>query len=238
MEVIPAIDILGGKCVRLFQGDYEKETIFSNNPIEVARRWELEGAKRLHVIDLDGAKAGNPVNSEVIVNISQSVNLPVQVGGGIRDFKVVESYIKNGVDRVIVGTAAVQNPSLICKTIEGFGEESIVVSIDAKDGTVALEGWTKTSSMDVLELLDSMVKTGLKRFMYTDIARDGTLSEPNFESIQTILASSTLNMLAAGGISAIHDLDRLNKIGVEGAIVGRAIYTGDIVLSEVFDTIS
>ena len=238
MEVIPAIDILGGKCVRLFQGNYDKETVFSDYPIDIARRWESEGANRLHIIDLDGAKAGNPVNQEIIVSMSQSVGVSVQVGGGIRDFETAKSYIENGVDRVIVGTAAVESPDLIYKTIEGFGDESILVSIDAKDGIVALDGWTNFSTINVTELLDNLVETGLKRFMYTDISRDGTLSEPNYKSIKTILGHSAMNMLAAGGISSISNLNRLKTIGVEGAIVGRAIYTGDIVLSEVFDTIN
>ena len=238
MELIPAIDILGGKCVRLFQGNYDKETIFSDYPIDIARRWESEGAKRLHIIDLDGAKAGKPVNQEIIVSIVRSVGLPVQLGGGIRDFETVKSYIDNGIDRVIVGTAAVESPDLICEIIESFGDESVLVSIDAKDGMVALDGWTNFSTMSVIDLLDDLVETGLKRFMYTDISRDGTLSEPNYGSIKMILRHSEMKMLAAGGISSIGNLNRLKMIGVEGAIVGRAIYTGNIVLSEAFDTIN
>ena len=237
MEVIPAIDILDGKCVRLFQGDYDKETIFSDYPIDIAKRWESYGAQRLHLIDLDGAKNGNPINQSTIVEISQSVDIPIQVGGGIRDFRTVEKYIQDGIDRVIVGTAAVRDPDLISKTIEIFGEESVMVSIDAKDGVVAVDGWIKSSKISVFDLMDDIVDTGLKRFMYTDISRDGTLSEPNYGSIEDILEYSPMKMLAAGGISSIDDLNKLKIIGVEGAIVGRAIYTGDIVLSEVFDTI-
>ncbi|MBI49816.1 MAG: 1-(5-phosphoribosyl)-5-[(5-phosphoribosylamino)methylideneamino]imidazole-4-carboxamide isomerase [Chloroflexi bacterium] len=237
MEVIPAIDILDGKCVRLFQGDYDKETIFSDYPIDIAKRWESYGAQRLHLIDLDGAKNGKPINQSTIVEISQSVDIPIQVGGGIRDFRTVEKYIQDGIDRVIVGTAAVRDPDLISKTIEIFGEESVMVSIDAKDGVVAVDGWIKSSKISVFDLMDDIVDTGLKRFMYTDISRDGTLSEPNYGSIEDILEYSPMKMLAAGGISSIDDLNKLKIIGVEGAIVGRAIYTGDIVLSEVFDTI-
>jgi len=237
MEVIPAIDILDGKCVRLFQGDYDKETIFSDYPIDIAKRWESYGAQRLHLIDLDGAKNGKPINQSTIVEISQSVDIPIQVGGGIRDFRTVEKYIQDGIDRVIVGTAAVRDPDLISKTIEIFGEESVMVSIDAKDGVVAVDGWIKSSKISVFDLMDDIVDTGLKRFMYTDISRDGTLSEPNYGSIRDILEYSPMKMLAAGGVSSIDDLNRLKIIGVEGAIVGRAIYTGDIVLSEVFDTI-
>ena len=237
MEVIPAIDILDGKCVRLFQGDYDKETVFSDYPIDIAKRWESYGAQRLHLIDLDGAKNGKPINQSTIVEISQSVDIPIQVGGGIRDFRTVEKYIQDGIDRVIVGTAAVRDPDLISKTIEVFGEESVMVSIDAKDGVVAVDGWIKSSKISVFDLMDDIVDTGLKRFMYTDISRDGTLSEPNYGSIEDILEYSPMKMLAAGGISSIDDLNKLKIIGVEGAIVGRAIYTGDIVLSEVFDTI-
>ena len=237
MEVIPAIDILDGKCVRLFQGDYDKETVFSDYPIDIAKRWESYGAQRLHLIDLDGAKNGNPINQSTIVEISQSVDIPIQVGGGIRDFRTVEKYIQDGIDRVIVGTAAVRDPDLISKTIEIFGEESVMVSIDAKDGVVAVDGWIKSSKISVFDLMDDIVDTGLKRFIYTDISRDGTLSEPNYGSIEDILEYSPMKMLAAGGISSIDDLNKLKIIGVEGAIVGRAIYTGDIVLSEVFDTI-
>ena len=237
MEVIPAIDILDGKCVRLFQGDYDKETIFSDYPIDIAKRWESYGAQRLHLIDLDGAKNGKPINQSTIVEISQSVDIPIQVGGGIRDFRTVEKYIQDGIDRVIVGTAAVRDPDLISKTIEIFGEESVMVSIDAKDGVVAVDGWIKSSKISVFDLMDDIVDTGLKRFMYTDISRDGTLSEPNYGSIRDILEYSPMKMLAAGGVSSIDDLNKLKIIGVEGAIVGRAIYTGDIVLSEVFDTI-
>lgn len=237
MEVIPAIDILDGKCVRLFQGDYDKETVFSDYPIDIAKRWESYGAQRLHLIDLDGAKNGKPINQSTIVEISQSVDIPIQVGGGIRDFRTVEKYIQDGIDRVIVGTAAVRDPDLISKTIEIFGEESVMVSIDAKDGVVAVDGWIKSSKISVFDLMDDIVDTGLKRFMYTDISRDGTLSEPNYGSIRDILEYSPMKMLAAGGVSSIDDLNKLKIIGVEGAIVGRAIYTGDIVLSEVFDTI-
>ena len=237
MEVIPAIDILDGKCVRLFQGDYDKETVFSDYPIDIAKRWESYGAQRLHLIDLDGAKNGKPINQSTIVEISQSVDIPIQVGGGIRDFRTVEKYIQDGIDRVIVGTAAVRDPDLISKTNEIFGEESVMVSIDAKDGVVAVDGWIKSSKISVFDLMDDIVDTGLKRFMYTDISRDGTLSEPNYGSIEDILEYSPMKMLAAGGISSIDDLNKLKIIGVEGAIVGRAIYTGDIVLSEVFDTI-
>lgn len=237
MEVIPAIDILDGKCVRLFQGDYDKETVFSDYPIDIAKRWESYGAQRLHLIDLDGAKNGKPINQSTIVEISQSVDIPIQVGGGIRDFRTVEKYIQDGIDRVIVGTAAVRDPDLISKTIEIFGEESVMVSIDAKYGVVAVDGWIKSSKISVFDLMDDIVDTGLKRFMYTDISRDGTLSEPNYGSIEDILEYSPMKMLAAGGISSIDDLNKLKIIGVEGAIVGRAIYTGDIVLSEVFDTI-
>ena len=237
MEVIPAIDILDGKCVRLFQGDYDKETVFSDYPIDIAKRWESYGAQRLHLIDLDGAKNGKPINQSTIVEISQSVDIPIQVGGGIRDFRTVEKYIQDGIDRVIVGTAAVRDPDLISKTIEIFGEESVMVSIDAKDGVVAVDGWIKSSKISVFDLMDDIVDTGLKRFMYTDISRDGTLSEPNYGSIEDMLEYSPMKMLAAGGISSIDDLNKLKIIGVEGAIVGRAIYTGDIVLSEVFDTI-
>lgn len=228
MEVIPAIDIRGGKCVRLYQGDYEQETVYSENPAEVAAQWISLGATRLHIVDLDGAKAGEPINLPIISEIISSTSVPVQIGGGIRTFDAAQSAISAGVDRVMIGTAAVDQPSLLERLVRELGAERIVVSVDAKDGMVALRGWTESSEVSASDLIRQMSDLGVIRFLYTDITRDGTLTEPNFESIHSLIAGSGTNLLAAGGISSVEHLARLADLGADGAVVGKALYTGDI----------
>ena len=231
MEVIPAVDIKGGKCVRLYQGDYLKETVFSENPVDVAMGWRAQGAKRLHVIDLDGAAGGEPVNIKVIEAIVRQVDLPVQLGGGIRDEATVAKLLDIGIDRVILGTVAVENPELVKSLCRKYSE-AIVVGIDARDGFVATRGWVKGTEIKALELGLQMADLGVKRIIYTDIKRDGTLTEPGFEAIAGMVKGVNLPIIAAGGISKLSHLRKLKKLGVEAAIVGRAIYTGDINLKE------
>jgi phosphoribosylformimino-5-aminoimidazole carboxamide ribotide isomerase len=237
MEIIPAIDLRNGKCVRLYQGDYKKETVFSDDPVSVALRWQSEGATRLHLVDLDGAAKGELCNLNAIEEIVGAVDIPVQVGGGVRSLETIEQLLELGVGRAILGTVAVENPDLIEEACRRFGEQ-VVIGIDARDGWVATRGWLQQSTTTAGELAQKMAALGAKRFIYTDISRDGTLPSPNFEAIAELLSQVSVPVVAAGGISSVEHLARLSAIGVEGAIVGRAIYTGDVRLEEAVKRIS
>jgi phosphoribosylformimino-5-aminoimidazole carboxamide ribotide isomerase len=231
MEIIPAVDIKGGKCVRLYQGDYSQETVFSEDPVAVALDWQAQGAGRLHVVDLDGAASGEPRNIAVVETIVKQVSLPVQLGGGIRDEATVAKLLAIGIGRVILGTAAVENSGLVEILCQKYGE-AIAIGIDARDGRVATHGWAKGTEVAALALGRSMAAVGVRRIIYTDIKRDGTLTEPDFEAIADIVKGVNLPIIAAGGISALSHLRKLKELGVEGAIVGKALYTGDINLKE------
>jgi phosphoribosylformimino-5-aminoimidazole carboxamide ribotide isomerase len=231
VEVIPAIDLKGGKCVRLYQGDYRQETVFSEDPVGLALYWSSLGAPRLHLVDLDGAAKGQPCHTPIISEIVKAISIPVQVGGGIRRRETIEALLGGGVDRVILGTAATEEPELIEEACRRFGE-AIVVGVDARDGYVATHGWKKKTRFTVIELIKEMTSLGAKRFIYTDISRDGTLSQPNFEAIEELISTTKLPIIASGGITSISHLVRLKQLGVGGAIVGRALYTGDIRLEE------
>lgn len=231
MEIIPAIDIKGGKCVRLYQGDYNQETIFSEDPVTVALNWQAQGAPRLHLVDLDGAASGEVHNLAIIEAIVKQVRLPVQLGGGIRDEATVGRLLGIGIGRVILGTVAVEQPELVKRLCYKFGE-AIVVGIDARDGCVATHGWQRGTKVTALELGQRMADVGVKRLIYTDIKRDGTLTEPNFEAVADLVDAVNLAVIAAGGISALSHLKKLEELGVEGAIVGKALYTGDLDLRE------
>jgi phosphoribosylformimino-5-aminoimidazole carboxamide ribotide isomerase len=231
MEVIPAVDIKGGKCVRLYQGDYNRETVFSEDPVAVALSWQAQGASRLHVVDLDGAASGEPRNIDVIEAIVKQVGLPVQLGGGIRDEATAAKLLDIGINRVILGTVAVENSGLVESLCREYGE-AIVVGIDARDGRVAIHGWKEGTEIAALELGLQMAAVGARRIIYTDIKRDGTLTEPGFEAIAEMVKGANLPIIAAGGISALGHLRKLKELGVEGAIVGKALYTGDIKLKE------
>jgi len=236
MEVIPAIDIKDGKCVRLYQGDYCKETVYSNNPAQVAVEWQSLGATRLHIVDLDGADLGVLRNLKTIKQINDSVWIPLQVGGGIRDMKAMEKLLKLGIDRVILGTAAVEEPDFVKEACHRFGK-SIVIGIDARDGRVATHGWKNDTEIAAVEFAMSMAKLGARRFIYTDISRDGTLTEPNFISTFELLDSIRYPIIASGGISSITHIKLLKKLGVEGAIIGRALYTEDINLRQALELV-
>ena len=236
MEIIPAIDLRNGKCVRLFQGDYGQETIFSDDPASVALRWQSEGARRLHIVDLDGAAKGEPSNLEAIEDIIAAIDIPVQVGGGIRSIETIEQLFAAGVERAILGTVAVEKPDLVKEACQRFGDQ-IIVSIDAKDCMVATRGWLQKSTVTASELASKMIELGVMRFIYTDISRDGTLTSPNFEAIAELLSQVNVPVIAAGGISSVQHLTKLAELGVEGAIVGKAIYTGDVKLGEAFKAI-
>ena len=232
MEIIPTIDLRGGKCVRLYQGDYNRETVYSDDPLGVAFRWQEMGAPRIHIIDLDGAASGIQANLEVIKRLGDSMDVPLQVGGGIRDMSSAENMLDIGVQRIILGTSAVENPSLVEQACRRFGAEAIVVGVDARDGMVAIRGWRESSSISVLDLIHRMTALGVGRFIYTDISRDGTLSEPNFQALEDLIEDCDAALVAAGGISSIEHLELLASLGVEGAIIGTALYTGDIDLRE------
>lgn len=234
MEVIPAIDLLEGRCVRLYQGDYQQSQVFGENPTEVARRWESEGATRLHLVDLDGAKQGHPVNQDAIAAIVRAVSIPVQVGGGLRDRDGISQLLDLGVDRAIVGTIAVENPELVQHLCQDF-RDRIVVGIDARDGQVATRGWLETSSVAATELARAMAQIGAAAIIYTDIHRDGTLSGPNLDALRELAKAIEIPVIASGGISSLSDLLSLlalEPLGITGVIVGRALYTGDVSLSE------
>ena len=231
MEVIPSIDLKGGRCVRLYQGDYAKETVFSDDPLGTAQRWESLGAFRLHVVDLDGAAGGQPHHLSMIAQIAAALRIPVQVGGGIRRMETIERYVKAGVKRVVLGTAAVENPKLVKEACQVFGE-AIVVGIDAQDGFVAVRGWKDKTSVLAVDMIEQMEALGARRFIYTDVARDGTLTEPNFQAISELMTKAKSPIIASGGVTSVDHLVRLSQLGVEGAIIGRALYTGDILLDK------
>jgi len=231
VEVIPAIDLRGGRCVRLVQGDYDRETVFSDDPVAVARRWQQEGAPRLHVADLDGAREGRPVNAEAVRAVIEAVSIPVQVSGGVRDLDAVESWLAAGASRVVLGTAAVRDPELAAEAVRRHGER-IVVSVDARDGVVAVDGWEVATDVRAEELLLRLAGLGVSRFVYTDIARDGTLTSPNYEAIAALVRSTDAAIIAAGGVAEVGHLVRLAELGVEGVIVGRALYDGRVHLPE------
>jgi phosphoribosylformimino-5-aminoimidazole carboxamide ribotide isomerase len=231
MEVIPSIDLKGGRCVRLYQGDYAKETVFSDDPLGTAQRWESLGASRLHVVDLDGAAGGEPRHLSLIAQIAATLRIPVQVGGGIRRMKTIEQYVKAGLKRVVLGTAAVENPELVKEACQVFGE-AVVLGVDARDGFVAVRSWKDKTTVLAVDMIRQMEALGAGRFIYTDVARDGTLTEPNFQAISELVTKTRSPIIASGGVTSIDHLVRLRQLGVEGAIIGRALYTGDIVLDK------
>ena len=232
MEVIPAIDLKGGRCVRLFQGDFRRETVFSDDPLAVAQGWQRQGGPRLHLVDLDGAAAGAPAHLEIIAAIVDALDIPVQVGGGIRTRATAAAWLEAGVDRVVLGTAAVTHPELVRQLCGEYGPARVVAALDARDGMVAVQGWTAAGGVGVLELAAQLAELGLERLLYTDIARDGMLSGPDTETNAQLVRQTGLAVLASGGVATLTHLRELQQTGVEGVVVGRAIYTGDLNLAE------
>ncbi len=232
MEVIPAVDIRGGKAVRLFQGDYDRETVFDDSPVDAAKRWLDIGVTRLHVVDLDGAKTGEQVNIALVERIAALSDVPVQLGGGVRTVLAAQRAIDSGVDRVIIGTAALENDEFVESLCDRLGPERVVAGVDARNGYVAIRGWVEESEIPARDLIARMEKAGVLRMVYTDITRDGTRTEPNFQQVDEALHATTLRILVAGGVSHIDHLRRLSEMGVEGAIIGTAAYTGDIDMRE------
>ncbi|WAL62342.1 1-(5-phosphoribosyl)-5-[(5-phosphoribosylamino)methylideneamino]imidazole-4-carboxamide isomerase [Thermocoleostomius sinensis] len=234
MDVIPAIDLLEGQCVRLYQGDYAQSQVFDDNPVAVAQQWAEQGATWLHLVDLDGAKAGHPVNQQAIAAIVRSVEIPVQVGGGLRDRSAVADLLALGVRRVILGTVAVEQPELVEHLCQEFPGQ-IVVGIDARNGKVATRGWLETSDVEAVTLAQQMAAAGVAAIIYTDIHRDGTLQGPNKGALRALASAVAVPVIASGGISSTSDLLSLlslEPLGVTGAIVGRALYTGAVSLKE------
>jgi len=236
MQIIPAVDIRGGKCVRFEQGDYERETVYDDDPASVAERWQAQGAKRLHVVDLDGAREGRPVNGDVVNRILAAVSVPVHVAGGVRDIETVQEYLDAGADRVVLGTTAIKDPTTLLNTIAQF-RDRIIVSVDARDGVVRTEGWTEGSDVNALDMVRDLSEIGARRIVYTDISADGMLGGPNFTAIAQLLdvvsgLISPVAVIAAGGISSVDHVRQLARLGVHGAIVGKALYTGALDLGE------
>lgn len=231
MNIIPAIDLLGGKAVRLLKGDYDKVTVYSDDPAAVAESFERAGAKYLHVVDLDGAKDGTTANFETIKEIIKRTNLSVEVGGGIRALDRVKKYIDIGVDRVIIGTAAVTDPEFLKKAVRLYGER-VVVGVDIKDGFVAIKGWLEISELSCKEFCKNLEDLGIKTIICTDISKDGMMSGTNRELYRELYDEFNINIIASGGVSSMEDIAVLSSMGLFGAIVGKAIYTGAIDLSD------
>ena len=232
MQLYPAIDMKGGKCVRLTQGLFDQVKIYSDTPADMARLWVSQGATFLHIVDLDGALAGRSVNEEAIRAIVSSVDVPIQLGGGIRSAEAVQYMLDLGITRCIIGTRAVQQPEFIRDLVAQFGTERIVVGVDAKDGMVAVEGWEKVSSLTARELCMQMKAYGVEHIVYTDISRDGTLTGPNVEATKELTELTGMDIIASGGMSCMEDLAALHENGSRGAIIGKALYEKKISLPE------
>ncbi len=220
----------------MYQGDYDRETVFSEEPVEIALQWQSLGAPRIHVVDLDGAASGELSNLEIIRDIAGGLLIPSQLGGGIRRLETIEQMLKAGIERVILGTTAVEDPGLVKEACRRF-RESIIVSIDTREGHIATHGWRQETDLKAIEFARSMAQLGVKRFIYTDISRDGTLTEPNFAAIAELITAIKLPVIASGGIASLNHLSMLKQLGAEGAIVGKALYTGDIELKQALDAL-
>ena len=233
MNILPAIDIRDGQAVRLFKGDFNQQTVVNPDVLGQARIFADAGIEFIHVVDLDGALDGKATNRDLIAALKVATGLGVEVGGGIRTLEQIQDYLNVGIDRVIIGSMAVKNPSFVQEAIDRFGAEKIVVGIDAKDGFVATEGWLETSNVNFISLAKEMEKMGVQLFVYTDVDRDGTLTGPNFAHYEQLVAElTTAKVIASGGIAQLSDLTRLAEIGVAGTIVGKAYYNGNISLEE------
>ncbi|MDR0925541.1 MAG: 1-(5-phosphoribosyl)-5-[(5-phosphoribosylamino)methylideneamino]imidazole-4-carboxamide isomerase [Hungatella sp.] len=235
MQLYPAIDLKDGQCVRLKQGEFKEITVYSQNPEEVAALWQTQGATFLHLVDLDGALAGRSVNDKVIKKITDTVSIPIEIGGGIRSEEAIESMLSLGAARVIIGTKAAENPEFIRDMVKKFGQDRIVAGVDAKDGMVAVEGWEKISGISASELCGRMKEYGVRHIVYTDISRDGMMTGPNVEYTKKLTEETGMNIIASGGMSSMEDLRQLYHAGVRGAIIGKALYEKRIDLKEAIE---
>lgn len=234
MILFPAIDIRGGKCVRLIQGDYSQEIIYNDSPTSMAQEWQQQGAEWIHIVDLDGAKTGDSLNKDAIRAIASSVSIPIQVGGGIRTMDIVDGHMEAGVARVIIGTAAIQDQDFLKAAIAKYGER-IAVSIDARNGFVATDGWTATSDVKAVDLVKELEEMGVKTVIYTDILKDGMLQGPNFQELDTMNSASSIEIIASGGVTTEEDIHRLTELGLYGAIIGKALYEGKLSLEKLLE---
>lgn len=234
MNIFPAIDLVMGKAVRLFKGDYDQMTVYSDNPLEVARDFESKGAEYIHLVDLEGAKDGTTPNIETVQKIAENTNLFTEIGGGIRNIETVEKYLNSGVDRVILGTAAVKDEAFLKKALEKFGDK-IAVGIDIKDGFVAIKGWTESSGIDPYAFTEKMQNLGVKYIICTDVSKDGAMKGTNLELYRELSRNFRINITASGGVSSIKDVEELRKMDIYGAIIGKAYYVGAIDLKEAIE---
>lgn len=234
MILFPAIDIRNGKCVRLIQGDYKQEKIYSDSPVEMAQRWESEQAQYLHIVDLDGAKSGEASNKASLAAIVKQSSIPIQIGGGIRSMKEIEEYLDAGVDRVILGTAAINDGEFLTKAVKQYGSK-IAVSIDARNGYVATDGWTATSTVKAADFVKKLEQLGVETIIYTDILKDGMLQGPNFNELQAIQDAANMNVIASGGVTSEQDVQTLSEMNLYGAIIGKALYDGTTSLASLLE---
>jgi phosphoribosylformimino-5-aminoimidazole carboxamide ribotide isomerase len=231
----PAIDILGGKAVRLLQGEYDRETVYDDDPVDAAARWAEGGAEWIHVVDLDGAKAGEPVNLDAVARVAEAVDCPIEVGGGLRDATAAAAVLEAGAARVVVGTAALRDPDFLSQLIETHGPERVVVSVDARGGSVSLAGWTESSGVDVADAVSELTGRGVARFLFTPIEVDGTMEGPNLPELARVAAATEASVIASGGVGTLdhlRDLAATAPDNVEGVIVGRALYEGRFTVPE------
>ena len=234
MTVIPAIDIKDGQCVRLAQGDFRRVTVYSHNPVETAKMWQAYGAARIHVVDLDGSRVGSPRNREVIQRIAEEIEVPIQVGGGIRDIETIDAYMRMGVQWVILGTMALKNEQFVKAACDAF-QDRIILGIDANDGKVAVQGWTEQTSEVVVDIARRYEGYSVHAIVYTDIKRDGMETGPNIEATKNLAQSVAIPVIASGGVSSIRDIERIievEKFGITGVIIGKALYSGAVSLKE------
>ncbi len=231
MKILPAIDIFEQKAVRLFKGDYNQMTVYSNDPVSVASSFSDQGAEYIHLVDLEGAKKGSDSNFSVVASIIQNCGIPCEIGGGIRDMETVEKYVSAGADRVILGTAAVNNKSFLQKAVDKYGKK-IAVGADVRDNMVAVSGWLETTGLDVFDFILQLKQMGVQTVICTDISKDGALSGTNRQLYCDILARTKIDLIASGGVTDTEDIKALVKTGVSGAILGKALYNGNITLTE------
>jgi len=231
MKIYPAIDIRGGRCVRLKQGDFNKETVYGDDPCKIAAKFCEEGASYIHIVDLDGARKGCGINNEHIKRIIDSTGVKVQTGGGIRDMRAIEEKLAIGVQRVIIGTQAIKNPAFVKEAVSAYGDR-IIVGIDAKNGLAAVSGWEEISEVSALKLALSVRELGVKTIIYTDISKDCMMTGPNFAATEELVRQTGMEIIASGGVSSIDDLREISKTGAAGVIIGNALYTGNISLKD------
>ncbi len=234
MKIFPAIDLYEKKAVRLFRGDYDNMTVYSENPVSVAEDFQAAGADCIHLVDLEGAKSGLTPNIDVVEKIVKSTNLLSEIGGGIRSLETVEKYMSIGVTRVILGTAAVENPDFLAESVAKYGER-IAVGADVRDGCIAIKGWTEKSELTLDKFLENLQKIGVKYVICTDISKDGAMAGTNLEMYSRLSETYSMNITASGGVSTVSDIEKLAKMGLYGAIIGKAYYTGAINLKEALE---